>query len=72
MICLFDGSCLLAGLRWSLYTFDLPRLYEDHGLCFHEPLLFLDLVLQAVDTLVDHQAFSASSVMRFDSTTRSR
>lgn len=21
---LFDGSCLLAGLRWSLYTFDLP------------------------------------------------
>ncbi len=24
MVWLFDVSCLLAGLRWSLYTFDLP------------------------------------------------
>lgn len=64
MIWLFDNSCLLAGLGWSLYTFGLPSvsaLVEHHSLCFYELLLFLDPVLQAEDTFVDHQAFFASS-----------
>lgn len=48
MVWLFDDSCLLAGLRRSFYTFDLPSasaLIEHHILCFNELLLFLDLVL---------------------------